>query len=411
MLRWHLLFAQIGAIRAIALLHPTILEPASPRMTEPSDKLLDLIYDAATEEALWTSALAKIADMTSSVGGNVFGANINARRIDFYFNGRLSEQAYGAWRERHVVNPLSDVMNHSPVGKLVQSDAILPLADLKRTALFDEVFRPQDVAHIAMLPLAAKDHFQAGFSVCRSERQGPFEADELRLFSRLYPHLRRSLLLGFRLDAYKALQRAEFHVLDRLSAGIVLIDRAARVLFVNAAARTMTADGGPLRLRNSVLAAVSQAGARRLGELIDAAVRGAPIATMSLVHPHDGRLFTLMAASVRSRDLDRFGALGLRDAAAMLAIHDPARPMHIPAEWIVDAYGLTPAEARVALCAASGATIPETAHRLGLSPNTVKTHLRKIFAKTGTSRQAELARLMASIGVMRPNGPSSSDGK
>jgi DNA-binding CsgD family transcriptional regulator len=255
------------------------------------------------------------------------------------------------------------------------------------------------------VPLAAKHDFLAGFTICRSERQGPFEAGEMRLLSRLYPHMRRSLLLGFRLDAYKALQRAEFHALDRLSLGIVLIDRSARVLFVNAAARAMTADGGPLRLRDSVLAAISQAGARRLGEIVGAAVRGAPIATMSLVHPQDGRLFTLMAASVRSRDLDRFGALGMRDAAAMLAIHDPARPIDIPAEWIMDAYSLTLAEARVALSAASGATIPETAHRLNVSPNTVKTHLRKILAKTGTSRQAELARLMASIGLMRSNGP------
>jgi DNA-binding CsgD family transcriptional regulator len=134
------------------------------------------------------------------------------------------------------------------------------------------------------------------------------------------------------------------------------------------------------------------------------------VRTIALPHPHDGRLFTVLASSVRSRDIDRFRGFGPRDAAAMLVIHDPAQPMQVPAEWIMDAYGLTLAEARVALCAASGATIPEAAHRLNVSPNTIKTHLRKVFAKTGASRQAELARLMASIGLMRPNGPSSLDG-
>ena len=198
-----------------------------PSVTEPPDKILDLIYDAATDEALWSPALAKIADMTSSVGTNVFGANIKAHRIDFYFNGRLSEEAYRVWRERHFINPLSVVMNYSPVGKLVWSDEILQLVDLKRTAFFDEVFRPQDIAHTAMLPLAAKEHFQAGFSICRSERQGPFDAGEMRLIAQLYPHIRRSLLLGFRLDGYKALQRAEYHVLDRLSVGVILLDRRA----------------------------------------------------------------------------------------------------------------------------------------------------------------------------------------
>jgi PAS domain-containing protein len=135
-------------------------------------------------------------------------------------------------------------MNHSPVGNLVRSDDILPLASFKRTAFFDEVFRPQGIAHSAMVSLSAKHDFQAGFNLCRSEGQGPYEADELRFLAQLYPHLRRSLLLGFRLDGYKALQRAEFQVLDRLSAGIVLLDRTARVVFANATARAMTGQYG-----------------------------------------------------------------------------------------------------------------------------------------------------------------------
>jgi DNA-binding CsgD family transcriptional regulator len=77
--------------------------------------------------------------------------------------------------------------------------------------------------------------------------------------------------------------------------------------------------------------------------------------------------------------------------------------------WIMDGYGLTRAEAKVTLAASSGLGVPETANRLGVSPNTVKTHLRRVFAKTGTSRQTELVRLMASIGVLRVDGPTSSD--
>src|SRR5262249_27152619 len=153
----------------------------------------------------------------------------------------------------------------------------------------------------------------------------------------------------------------------------------------------------PLRLRNAKLSTAFPADAQRLDALVAAATRGdAVVRTMSLPHPHDGRLFAVQITSLRSRDLDRLGDLGLRDAAAMVIIRDPAQPMEIPLAWIMDAYGLTPAEARVALAAASGATIPEAAHSLNISPNTVKTHLRRVFSKTSTSRQAELARLVAS---------------
>jgi DNA-binding CsgD family transcriptional regulator len=371
---------------------------------EPSDKLLDLIYDAATDDALWTPALIEIADMTGSLGGFLGGLDSKAHRIIFMFNARMSEESHRIHAERHIDNPWSRFMNYCPVGKWVQSDEIISLPDLQRTAFFDEVLRPQSLAHNLMVPLAANDEFLVGLNICRSERQGPYDADELRFFSLLYPHLRRSLLLGFRLNEYKALQRAQFDVLDRLSAGVILLDRAAKVVFANAAAHAMTAYDGLLRLRNSVLSAASQVHSHRLGELVDAAVRGLPVGTMSIPHPHDGRHFTILVSSVRSRDIDHFGGLGMRNVAAMLVIHDPTRRMEIPVEWIMDAFNLTPAEAKVTLCTASGATIPQTAHRLNVSPNTVKTHLRNVFAKTGTNRQMELARLMDSIGLLRGNG-------
>jgi DNA-binding CsgD family transcriptional regulator/PAS domain-containing protein len=367
---------------------------------EPPDELLNLIYDAAAEEELWTQALIDIADLTGSLGGFMYGVENKARMVTFMFNGRMSEESHRVYRERHMVNPWAAYMNSSPVGRLVQSDDIVSLPALQRTAFFDEVLRPQEMAHNAMVPLAAKRDFQVGFNMCRSARQGPFEADELLFISRLFPHLRRSLLLGFRLDGYKALQQAQFSVLDRLAVGVILLDRATKVIFANSAARAMTAGDGPLRLRNSVVTAASPASGQRLGGLIDAALRGAPLGVMSVPHPDDGRLLTVLASSIRSRDIDRFGGLGMRDAAAMVFIFDPARPLDIPAEWIMDAYRLTLAEARVALSVSSGASVAETAHRLNISPNTVKTHLRRVFVKTGASRQADLARIIASIGVL-----------
>jgi hypothetical protein len=45
---------------------PMIEEAALPRVTEPPEKLLDPIYDAATEQELWSSALIQIADMTAA---------------------------------------------------------------------------------------------------------------------------------------------------------------------------------------------------------------------------------------------------------------------------------------------------------------------------------------------------------
>jgi DNA-binding CsgD family transcriptional regulator/PAS domain-containing protein len=380
-------------------------------VTELPEKLLDLIYDAATEQELWCSVLTQIADLTNSQGSILFGQSVQASRVYFDYNGRLDEECNRVYQERHMHNPWSIGMESRPVGRIVFSDEIIALSSLRKTLFFDEVLRPQNVAHNVMIPLAAKDDFRAAFNLCRSTRQGELGRDKQRLLGRLVPHMQRSFLLGFRLDAYRALQHAEYHVLDQLSAGVILLDRRARILYANAAVRSLDSDEGPLHLRNATVSTFSPPHSQRLSELIRMALRGAPAASMSVPRPNDSQLLTILVSSVRGRDIGRLADLSMPDAAVLLFIIDPANRAGIPLRWIIDSYGLTPAEARVALKASSGLTIPELALQLGLSPNTIKTHLRKVFAKTGTSRQTELARVMASIGLLRANGSSSSDGE
>jgi DNA-binding CsgD family transcriptional regulator len=367
--------------------------------TEQIEKVLDLIYDAAAENDLWRNVLTAIADLTHSQGGILFGQSITAQKVYFDFNGRLDEDCNRTYQERHMRNPWSDGMEHQPVGRLVLSDELVDLSALRSTSFYDEVLRPQGVAHNAMMALAAKDDFRAAFNMCRSAHRGPFERDEQRLLERLSPHLRRSVTLGFRIDGYLAMQNAAFNVLEQLADGVIMLDRRARVIFANAAARSFEAHG-LLRLRQ-VLSTWSQAHSQRLAELIRAALQGAPGGTMSVPRSANGQLLTILVTSIRSKDVDRLADASIKDAAVLLFVIDPANRRSIPLAQIMDAYGLTQAEARVALAASSGNTILETAQMLKLSPNTIKTHLRRVFAKTATGRQAELAGLITAVGSVR----------
>ncbi len=369
------------------------------------DKLLDLIYDAATEPELWVSVNKRIADLTSSQGCLIFGFSVTIEAISavhFEYNGGFDDRCITAFKERHLKNPWAATMGRQPAGRLVMSDGIISLSELKRTSFFDEVLRPLNVAHNAMSALAAKDEFRVAFNICRSASQGPFEEHERQTIEHLLPDLRRSLHLGFRLDGYRALQSAQYHVLDRLTAGVILLDRRSRIIYANRAARSFGAPEGALRLRSESLSTHSSSHTRQLQHLIEAARRGAASGAMSLPLPGDGRLLTVLVTSMRSRDLGRFNDAGMRDAAVLVHIVDAADRLGLPAAILMQAYELTQAEAKVALAASSGATIAEAATQLDLSPNTIKTHLRKVYAKTGVTRQAELARLIASVGLLGP---------
>jgi DNA-binding CsgD family transcriptional regulator len=360
------------------------------------ETVLDLIYDAAAENDLWRDVLTAIADLTNSQGGILFGQSITAQRVYFDFNGRLDEECNRAYQERHMQNPWSKYMEHQPVGRLVLSDEAIELSKLRKTGFYHDVLRPQNIAHNGMMALASRRDFRAAFNLCRGARQGQFAPEEQRLLEWLSPHLRRSVALGFRIDGYIAMQQAAFNILEHLADGVVVLDRRAQVLFANAAARRLEAEGA-LRLRQPV-ATSSPQHSQRLAELLRAALLGAPGGTMSVPRNTDGHLLTLVVSSIRGKDIGRLSDAGYKDAAVLLFVIDPANRRSIPLSQIMDAYGLTPAEARVALAASSGNTVIETAQLLKLSPNTIKTHLRRVFAKTATGRQAELAGLIAAVG-------------
>jgi DNA-binding CsgD family transcriptional regulator len=370
-----------------------------------SDKLLDLVYDAATEPELWSSVLTEISDLTGSQGGVLFGQS--TRKVFFDYNGRLDADRIRLYEEQHLSNVWAEYMFRQPVGRLVGSDEVVPLSTLRKTALFNDVLRPQDLAHSTMLKLFGDDDFHGAFNICRSERQGPMDEGGRRLISTIVPHLRRSVALGFRLDGYRAIQRAEYAVLDQLASGVILLDQRNRILYLNAAARLFGLEGGAFSLRSGTLRARSQAHAKPLDDLILGAQRGMPASAMSIPRIGDGQLLTVLVSSVRGRDIERFSDMSMPDAAVLVFIVDPVNSSGMPISWVMDAYGLTAAEARVALAASTGASIPVVAGSLRLSQNTIKTHLRRVYAKTGTGRQAELARVIASLGLLKSDDPGS----
>jgi DNA-binding CsgD family transcriptional regulator len=82
-------------------------------------------------------------------------------------------------------------------------------------------------------------------------------------------------------------------------------------------------------------------------------------------------------------------------AAAAVFVHKAALEVPSTPEVIAKMFKLTPSELRVLLAIVEVGGVAETADALGIGPGTVKTHLLRVFAKTGTGRQAELVKLIA----------------
>lgn len=368
---------------------------------EDQEKLLDTIYDAALEPGLWPTAMAHIARVSNSAGGILIGQRVDLRQVLFSHNGGLDPECNAAFQDRHVDNVWSKAMIRKPAGQLVVSDEIIHLQDLQHTSFFADVLRPQNVAHNVMAPVAVRRGFLVAFNICRTARQGPPNGTDYARLRLILPHVVRSLALGHRFDAYGHLQRAEHDALDRLAMGVLLLDDTSTVVFCNRAAGAMIGEAGPLRLVGGRLVANHPNLTRRLEVLVGDVHGGVPMATMALPAHDESCTVFVVASSIRGQDRARFYGIGRRPPAVLLFLIDTAADLRAEPTALREVFGLTPAEVRVALAVVREPGLSSAANSLGMSTNTVKTHLARVFAKTGVRRQADLAQLVTALAAVR----------
>jgi DNA-binding CsgD family transcriptional regulator len=89
---------------------------------------------------------------------------------------------------------------------------------------------------------------------------------------------------------------------------------------------------------------------------------------------------------------ERDRPLGMMGPLAMVLVTDPERSRGPTEEGLRALFELTTAEAKLAAALCAGTTLASYAFEANLSLNTVKTHLKRIFDKTGETRQSDLVR-------------------
>jgi DNA-binding CsgD family transcriptional regulator len=180
--------------------------------------------------------------------------------------------------------------------------------------------------------------------------------------------------------------------LDSLGAGLFVVDAAGRIVHANASGRAMLQERAVLRSADGRLATCD---GRSAAALKEAMAKAAGLAAQPVTLPlstRDGDHYAahLLPLAPGNR---RSGA-GCPAVAAVF-VHKAAIEAHCRPEVIAELYSLTRAELRVLLAIVEVGGVAETAESLGLSEATVKTHLHRVFGKTGTNRQADLVKLVA----------------
>ena len=369
------------------------------------DKLTELvttIYDAALDCALWPEVLSEIVDF---VDGRVAG---------LLTRDSTREQVNVQWQaggDPHYMRLYADTYSRlgplatSPPGqveRVVSIPGIMPYAEFRRGRFFREWAEPQGLIDVAVAVLDKSASGCAYLSVARDAESGMVDQTMRERLALVLPHVRRAVAIGKTIEFKQAETATFMNVLDGLSVGVFLIDANGRIVHANAAGGDMLGAGNLLRSVGGRLVAGDAQVEHSLRATAAAAANGdQEVGTRSIVVPlrrsdEDERYVAHMLPLARGA---RGRAGEAYSAAAALFVRKAELQYPSPPEVIGQTYDLTPAELRVLLGIVQIGGVPEVAAAFGIADTTVKTHLGRLYAKTGTARQADLVKLVAGFAM------------
>lgn len=355
--------------------------------------LVESIYDAGLDPSLWNNVVAGIRDF---VGGQACGLfskdSISKFGVTHYYCGADPHfiQLYSDTHSKF--DPLTVLPPH---GKVVSVPDLVDFEEYRKGRFYQEWMRPQGSSDAANVVLEMSNATCPVMMTVLSGRRMVDSGMKHRL-SLLVPHASRALLVNRATGVQLTLATALADVLDNLTAGIFLLDGFCRLVHANAAGHALLAADDVVRSVAGELVTCSAQTNRTLRETLagrrHATLLAADGHAMPLLSPTGERYVAhlLPLSSLMRNDSER-----VVDAAGALLLRKVSLDGRSWGELIARTFDLTPAELRVFQSIVEIGGVPETAAALGVAETTVKTHLHRVFAKTGVNRQADLVKLAA----------------
>lgn len=348
------------------------------------EDLIDRIYAAVEDPQLWPAFTEALVSDAEARMGMLIVRQRWTDRAELVASCGVDDATLTEFLDTRGT-PLWRLARRSLEEGGVVHDDIAPVR-----ARMGEALRRQQPSHALVLARPVGDNAEGCIFLLRTEGDTPFPANAERLLSRLVPHLNRARSLGRMIRRGQDAASAARVVLDRLSAGIVIVDDSGQPLLTNAAAEAIFSQRDGLTLEQSAIQAVSSTDTQALRSAIFDVARGSGPRALPIPRQSMGRNYAVLVTPLPATERGRFG---VRPAAAVV-VADPDADTFLSQGLLEALYGLTPAEAKLVTALAGGKRLNEIAKDHGVSKNTLRTQLNRAFEKTGTHRQAELIRLV-----------------
>lgn len=353
-------------------------------------RVVSAIYASSIRSEDWTAALAEISGVLGATGCGVFVGAGNSRSV---MSITVPEEVSTRYREHYyAIDCVLEAVEDGPAGLIRGGPELVALT--KHSEFYADFMRPFGMCDGLFLRLAIGTT-PTSFLAVAPERSQPFEtAERVKFLNAIVPHLQQALHTQSHFAELARSPGDVTAVIDIIRHGIVIVEPNHDVAYLNTTGEQILTAGDGLCLRSRRIEAARGPINAHLHSSISHACVAQPDGARhgdSLVctRPSGKRPYIVHVLPLTTDDHSA--------ARVLVMITDPELEREPPKTMIMRLFGLTNAEADVALRVMRGDGLKPISEELALSIATIKTHVQHIFDKTDTHRQAELVRLLLAV--------------
>jgi DNA-binding CsgD family transcriptional regulator len=361
-------------------------------------ELAGAIYDCVFRPELWPELLGRIQREVGAASSYLIIHDTDPRspEMTVLVQHNVDHRMRHLYDQHYVrLNPLLPYLGSVRDGDVYSCRHLVVRPEYLRSEFYQTWAAPQEWFDYAGVTLIRESSTSAAVGFTRSGSGNIFDDSSLDLIRRLAPHLTRAAELQRMIERERQSRRDLAALIEATRYAFLILDSGLRVLQANAAAEALLARQDGLSYRRTSLWADGASSA------LEAAVRAAcrrdttgPVGTTLAVPRGPGRRpLILQVVPFEGREAVATFS-GLNPATAAVFVIDPEKAPGGAMDIFTAIHQLTGAERQVLERLAGGDSPAEIAAALGVGMATIRTHLHRLFDKTGTSRQSELLMLL-----------------
>ena len=373
------------------------------------ERLLDLIgdiYEASFNPDHWNTTIRALCEHMQARSGGLFiedHATRSRGMIGAHGLPATVRLSYRLGMAKH--DHTFQLQQAQPLGEakqLVEAQRV----HREHPLFYRLILRPNDIGHIAAMNIYNDDEWHVGIGLHRSFKADAFSPAALRDLDLLYPHFRRALRIHKEFHRLHHRQQSIDAALSRVLMGLIIVGPDGGVTYRNPVADAVLQRHPGLSLESGRPKAYFADENRRLQAMLDQVIRADPADVTSgdlalgVHHPQCDMPLNVVLTTLKTPHDDHHT---LPAGNVALYVSDPETRLHFSEQTLHGLYDLTPAEARVAIALANGQSPKQIAAGQDVTVDTVRSHLKSLYAKMGVNKQQDVIRILLSGPVTRPS--------